>query len=65
MSRNYTKELFDLEKEKVRKMSSIPRENLDYKDKSFYGFIPSEFRWISLDEQKSRANELISKTKQK
>ena len=65
MSRNYTKELFDLEKEKVRKMSSIPRENLDYNDKSFYGFIPSEFRWISLDEQKSRANELISKTKQK
>ena len=63
MSRNYAKELFDLEKEKVKKMSEIPNEKLDYPDKSFYGFIPNEFRWISLEEQKSRAKELVNKTK--
>ena len=57
------RKLLDLVRKKNQMMFEISNE-FDYVDE-YRSFIPSEFKWISLDKQKKRAEELSNITKKK
>lgn len=52
-------EILKLERKKNDMMFEISEDN------AINGFVPSEFKWISLDVQKKRAKELANKTMNK
>ena len=52
-------EILELERKKKNMMFEVGDDN------AINGFVPSEFKWISLDVQKKRAKELSNKTKKK
>lgn len=57
------RKLLDLVRKKNQMMFEISDEfdNID----EYRSFIPSEFKWVSLDKQKKRADELSNITKKK
>ena len=57
------RKLLDLVRKKNQMMFEISNEFDDIDE--YRSFIPSEFKWISLDEQKKRAEELSNITKKK
>lgn len=68
--KEYEKKVMDLERKKNEMLFEVSKEilgdDLEEDDTENIGeFIPTEFKWISLDKQKKRANELSNKTKRK
>lgn len=57
------RKLLDLVRKKNQMMFEISNEFDDVDE--YRSFIPSEFKWISLDKQKKRAEELSNITKKK
>lgn len=57
--------ILELERRKNDMMFEIGEDNFFEDENSLKGFVPSEFKWISLDVQKKRAKELANKTKKK
>lgn len=68
--KDYEKRVMDLERKKNEMLFEVSKEIVgdeyeENNDEYFGEFIPTEFKWISLDKQKKRANELSNKTKRK
>ena len=63
MSKKFEKGLMDLERKKNEMMFEMSDELLD--EETLDGFVPSEFKWVTLNKQKKRAKELSGKTKSK
>ena len=65
MSERFGKELMNIERKKNEMMFEMSNELFDEDEEVLDGFVPSEFKWITLNKQKKRAKELSSKTKLK
>lgn len=68
--KEYEKRVMDLERKKNEMLFEVSKEIVgdeyeENNDEYFGEFVPTEFKWISLDKQKKRANELSNKTKRK
>lgn len=62
---NFEEKLLDLERKKNNMMFEISDEMFEEDDNTLKGFVPTEFKWITLNHQKKRAKELSDKTKKK
>lgn len=63
---DYENKIIDLERKKNQMLLETAEELFPADDEdSLRGFIPTEFKWVTLDEQKKRAKELSNKTKKK
>lgn len=65
-SKDYENKIIDLERKKNQMLLETADELFGTDDEdSLRGFVPTEFKWVTLEEQKIRAKELSNKTKKK
>ena len=65
-SKDYENKIIDLERKKNQMLLETADELFSEDDEDYLkGFVPTEFKWVTLDAQKKRAKELSEKTDKK